>query len=207
MSNPTKINVKMFNDAEAQERPEPVHVKASLVPDMGEQETAEVEPVAAVAVEPEAPREITVGVMPVWGIALGWILLIVAASQAAKFVLKAVGLKDRMKRKAWRRWMYVVPVIVGTFMSALFGPQLGELFGLHFGMLESVVLLGPGSGAAAAFTYDVLRGVVLPLLPVTIIGVLERVTGLTLPDSIKDDATLPSPDSEAVLTLGEETSE
>jgi hypothetical protein len=90
-----------------------------------------------------------------------------------------------------------VPVAVGILLSGLFGPQLGELFGLRFGVGVSVVLLGPGSGATAAFAYDVLRGVVLPIVPATVIGLIQRVTGITLPDSVKSNAHLDHMDSEA----------
>lgn len=199
MSQPTEqtqIDVSLFAQADAETDPQPVRVDAEMMParDMGADEmTTVVEPAPP---PPQPVRQITVGVLPLWGIVLGWVLVIVAGSQAVKFVLKAVGLKDRLQRLVWRRWMYVVPIIVGTILSALFGPQLGKLFGLEFGLGASLVLLGPGSGATAAFAYDVLRSVVLPVIPATLHGVIERVTGIHLPDDVKAQAHLDQMDSE-----------
>lgn len=207
----TIIDVQLFAPADAEELPEPVDVEADLMGSTNGGET-----VAVVAVEADAPvRSITVGVLPVWGIALGWVLAVVLGAQAVKRVLKAFGLKERhpwparnplrlmrrrTRRHVWRRWMYVVPIGVGTVLSVLFGPALGESFGLRFGLWTSLLILGPGSGAAAAFAYDVLRGVVLPVLPATVIGLVEKITTITLPESVKDKAKLSADtlDSEVV---------
>lgn len=176
MSQPVdrEIRITLIGEASAQELP-PVDVA-----------------VTAVRSEQVAPDAITVGVLPVWGIAVGWVLGIVLVTQAIKYVARAAGAKERLGARRWRRWMYVVPVAVGVLLSGLFGPQLATVFGLRFGVLPSLLILGPGSGAAAAFAYDVFRAVVLPVLPTVLIGTIERVTGVEIPEGVGqlgDDAS------------------
>jgi len=153
-------------------------------------EHAEVTEPETVTVIERPVREITVGVLPVWGYAVGWILVVIAMSQASKWLLRAAGAKKRLGRQQWKAWMMVLPAIHGTWLAAMFGPQMGALFGLRFGLLASVTILGPGSGAAAAFCYDIMRRVVLPILPSTVVQLIERVTGVTLPDEAKSISQL-----------------
>lgn len=176
MSSPIDITVSLFSEATAEEPPVDVAVEFMPPP----------EPPQAFAAVEEPARQITVGVVPVWGVAIGWVLAIVLVAQAVKYVGRAFGLKEFMGPPRWKRWMYVVPVLVGILLSGLFGPQLGELFGMRFGLWASVLILGPGSGAVAAFAYDVLRAVVLPVLPAVVVSLIERVTGLRLPQSAKE---------------------
>lgn len=209
MSEPTsstKINLNLW-DTDTVAEPLPMQVDLAWMPppdagtDAGMPVAEAIAGETAIVVEPDlGARQITVGVVPVWGVAVGWILAIVLASQALKSLLKAVGVKERLSRRAWRRWLYVIPVVQGTILAVLFGPALGELFGLRFGVWTSVLFLGPGSGAAAAFTYDAARGIILPVLPAAVLGLLERVTGLHLPESAKEiRLEVDTADSEAVV--------
>lgn len=167
MSEPRSVGISLFSEASAQELP-PVDVT-----------------VTAVRAE-SSEQSVTVAVVPVWGIAVGWVLAIVLVTQAAKYVLRAAGLKERLGRVRWRRWMYVVPIAVGILLSGLFGAQLGRQFGLSLSVGASLAILGPGSGAAAAFAYDVFRSVVLPLVPAVVAGTIERVTGIELPAAARE---------------------
>lgn len=149
-------------------------------------ERVEVEDATKVVVDASPARKIQVGAIPVWGYGVGWVVTIVLVAQATKALMKALGARERLGRKKWRQWMYVVPVIWGVILSGLFGPQVGELFGLRFGMVTSMLFLGPGSGAAAAFAYDVFRGVVLPVLPETLTQIIEKLTGVKIKDETVD---------------------
>lgn len=201
----THIQVQFFAEAEAQTPP--VEVEAALLRgrDMGHDDDAGMSvkfaPIATVEMVPPPPpvvaRQITVGVLPVWGIALAWVLLIVGVSQATKRVLVAGGLKERLTRRSWQRWMYVVPIVWGSALSGFFGPDFVAIFGIRMGVLPSLLFLGPGSGATAAFAYDATRSVLLPVLPAAALAMLERFTGITLPDSVKDNARLDYEESEA----------
>lgn len=160
------VGISLFSEASAQEPP-PVDV--------------------TVGVRAESSADaLTVAVVPVWGIAVGWVLAIVLVTQAVKYVMRAAGLKERLGRRSWRRWLYVVPIVVGILLSGLFGVELGTHFGLRLSVGASLAILGPGSGAAAAFAYDVFRSVVLPLVPAVVSGTIERVTGIELPDSTRE---------------------
>lgn len=191
MSTPIlEVDVGLFSEAHAEEPP--VDVSVEFMQPRPEPLSVQ----AFTAAEPA--RQITVGVVPVWGVAVGWVLAIVLVAQAVKYTAKAFGLKELLGTSRWKRWMYVAPIGVGVLLSGLFGPQLGELFGMRFGIWASVLILGPGSGAAAAFAYDVLRAVVLPVLPAVVVGAIERVTGLQLPESAKEIELSEDSDSEVL---------
>lgn len=179
------INLSLFADAHASQPSHQVQVAMTT----GGESEAEIATLAG--------DVITVGVIPVWGIALGWVLLIVAASQATKRVLTAGGVRERMTHRSWQRWMYVVPIAWGVALAGFFGPDFAVLFGVKMDVLPSLIFLGPGSGATAAFAYDFTRGVILPVLPAAALAVLERFTGITLPDSVKNNAQLDFEESEA----------
>ena len=128
---------------------------------------------------------VVVGVAAIWWVVSLWVVSIILVSQAVKSVLRLGGVAERLDKRRWKRLQYVIPVGVGMMLSHLFAPRVGVLFGLEFDALTSMFILGPGSGAGAAFVYDTLRTVVLPVLPRVVVGVIERVTGVEMPDHLK----------------------
>lgn len=185
------VEVQFFAPVEASEPPTQVELEL-LVPDMGpsiEEAAAEEAPTAHMSVEPEA-RQITVGVLPVWGIAIGWLLTIILVVQGLKKVLEFFGAKDRLRGRQWERLLFVLPIVVGIALSYGFGPQLGHVFGLSFGLWASVLFLGPGSGMAAAYAYELIRQVLVPLglrlLPSVVVAFLEQKLGLELPPAVHE---------------------
>lgn len=139
---------------------------------------------------------VVVGVAAIWWVVSLWVVSIILVSQAAKSVLKLVGVRERLTKRRWKRLLYVLPVIAGMALSHLFAPRVGVLFGLEFDALTSMFILGPGSGAGAAFVYDTLRTTVLPVLPRVVVGVIERVTGVQLPQSAQQMSLTEDSDAE-----------
>lgn len=129
---------------------------------------------------------VVVGVASIWWVVSIWVVSIILVSQALKSVLKLAGVREKLSKRRWKRLLYVIPVVVGMTLAHLFAPRVGILFGLEFDLLTSVLILGPGSGAGAAFVYDTLRTVVMPVLPRVVVGVIERVTGVELPESARN---------------------
>lgn len=241
-SKPIKIQTQFFAPAAAEPNGQAMR---TVIPDMGlddedeaaeavtadevppsgdsdEVDAPEVAPEAQVTVEPaplvsagDQNATVVVGVVPVWGLVIGWLLAIIALSAATKRGLKALGLKDKLGAVRWRRWLFVIPLVTGIVVSLLAGPPLGRQFGLEIDPWLAVLFLGPGSGMAAGWFYDVGRAVLAPvlvaLLPEVLISLLNAIPGVTLGDDAKAAAknaagSMGSPKTEENGLLGDDSS-
>lgn len=212
MGQGTRVETTWMGTASAEETPQRVQVKW----DAGLGEGAVEDPIAEVAVEDTAVMvetlddTNTIGLLPLWSVAALWVVAVILIAQGVKVTLKAIGLKDRLGSLRWKRWMFVVPIAVGMAMGYLLGPRVAGSFHFALDPVTSMFMLGFTSGASAPWVYMGFRHVVLPLLPATAIGLIERVTQIDLPDELKDkvtDSGLFNSPSEAVdiseLTNGE----
>ena len=192
MGEPIQIEAQLLAPSSDDQAP----LEVALVPDVGATERPDVVvdvPAAhssvrpGVRVEPSQPDNAhTIGLLPVWGAAALWLATVILLSQGVKTTLKAVGLKDRLGPLRWKRWMFVVPIIVGTMLGYALGPMVASAFGFALTPGTAALLLGTTSGSSAPWVYMGFRHVILPLFPAVAIGAIERVTGIDLPEELKE---------------------
>jgi hypothetical protein len=210
MSTPNmQLKTSLMGEAFAEDVPRPQQqIKVTVpVPDMGQTE-AVVEVPPDEAPPPAHDNATTIGLLPLWAVAIVWVIGIVLWTQGAKAALKAVGLKDRLNAVQWQRWMLVVPLFIGIAQALLVGPTVARAFEIDMDRWTAVVFIGGPSGAAAPWVYLFFRRAILPLLGPTALGLIEKVTGLTMPDEVRDkvnDSGLFNSPSEAVDTFDAET--
>lgn len=191
MSEPIRIEAQLFDEASAEEPP--ARIQIALAPDAG---TASDTPAAAtttaateVDAQPQDPNAATLSVVPTAGVAIGWVVLVIAFTQCVKAVLKLFGMKERMGFLRWRRTLMLLPVPVAVAMGFFWGPFVAHRFGFEFDPVTAALIVGVPSGAAAPWIYMLFQYVVLPLLPATTVGLIEKFTGIDLPDDLKDKVT------------------
>lgn len=188
MSKPLKIDTAWMAPDMGQTA---AQIRVEMAPDMGvsvETDDAFAEqPIALVAQPPDDTT--TIGLLPLWLVAAFWVVALILIAQAVKRILRAAGLRDRIGAHAWRRWMFCLPIAVGMVMGYALGPRVAAAFAVTLDPVSSLFLLGFTSGASAPWVYMAFRHIVLPVLPTVTIGIIERVSGIALPEEIRAKVT------------------